>query len=172
MPFIPNPAGGEFIEVTQEEYNNWVNAQSTASSGEVVEEEARARAPDATASTPADEPLVEIPGTPPDDNTVETGTNGRIRKTIETQATPPADTNNGNVAYTTTQAGAGADSEDSGKATKNSTATSIDATFGSAPIVPQPNILDQYASYTYQFSLYLMKPDDYRAMIVNKKKKT
>jgi hypothetical protein len=171
MPFIPNPAGGEFIEVTQEEYNNWVDAQFTASSGQVVKEEARARAPDATASTPADEPLVEIPGTPPDDNTVETGTNGRIRKTIETQATPPADTNNGEVAYTTTQAGAGADSEDSGKATKNSTATSIDATFGSAPIVPQPNILDQYASYTYQFSLYLMKPDDYRAMIVNKKKK-
>ena len=32
-------------------------------------------------------------------------------------------------------------------------------------ITPQPNILDQYATYTYQASLYLMTPDVYQTMI-------
>jgi hypothetical protein len=170
MPFIPNPAGGEFVEVSQEEYNSWTEAQSTASSGQVVEEEARARAPDATDSTPPDEPLVEIPGTPPDDNTVETGTNGRIRKTIETQATPPANrTDDATTAYTTTQPGVGAPGDDGVRPNSNATSQMVNANFNQR-IVPEPNVLDAYASYTYAISWYLLTPDQYTQMTKSQKK--
>ena len=36
-------------------------------------------------------------------------------------------------------------------------------------ITPQPNALDKYSSYTYTISIYIMKPDDYRRIIKNKK---
>ena len=32
-------------------------------------------------------------------------------------------------------------------------------------IEPQPNVLDQYSSYTYNISLYFLTPDNYRSMI-------
>jgi hypothetical protein len=142
-----------------------IESLDTASSGELAIEQ-----------NPEADEGPELLSTPDQVNQeIEFGTNGRIRKIEETQSTPPAPAVNqsedSSSAYTTTQAGAGAGSDDSGTATKNSTRTAIDATFGSAPIVPRANILDQYASYTYQFSLYLMKPDDYRAMVTSKKKK-
>lgn len=34
-------------------------------------------------------------------------------------------------------------------------------------ISPQSNVLDQYASYTYSISIYLMNPSDYKALIAN-----
>lgn len=40
-----------------------------------------------------------------------------------------------------------------------------------AQIKPQPNILDKFASYTYNASVYLMTPDQY-TKLVNSKKKT
>jgi len=40
-----------------------------------------------------------------------------------------------------------------------------------AQIQPQPNILDKFASYTYNASVYLMTPDQY-TKLVNSKKKT
>jgi hypothetical protein len=41
--------------------------------------------------------------------------------------------------------------------------------FGEGSITPQDNVLDQYASYTYQASVYLMKPEAFSAMVKNKK---
>lgn len=41
--------------------------------------------------------------------------------------------------------------------------------FGEGSITPQDNVLDQYASYTYQASVYLMKPEAFNAMVKNKK---
>ena len=38
-------------------------------------------------------------------------------------------------------------------------------------ILPQPNVLDRFASYTYRASWYLMTPDQYRQLIVSKKKR-
>jgi len=39
-----------------------------------------------------------------------------------------------------------------------------------AQIQPQPNILDKFASYTYNASIYLMTPEQYTKMVVSKKK--
>ena len=38
-------------------------------------------------------------------------------------------------------------------------------------IVPQANVLDRFSSYTYRASWYLMTPDQYRQLVVSKKKK-
>jgi len=74
-------------------------------------------------------------------------------------ATPPANT----------QIGAGASGEDTGVA-KNATKTEIDNVFSSNSVAPQPNVLDQYGSYTYQASVYLMSADAYKTMCDTKQK--
>jgi hypothetical protein len=38
------------------------------------------------------------------------------------------------------------------------------------PIEPQPNVLDQFISYTYSASIYLMSDQDYSRMLTNKQK--
>ena len=38
-------------------------------------------------------------------------------------------------------------------------------------IAPQPNILDRYASYTYNVSVYLTSPEQYRQLITSKRRK-
>lgn len=68
-----------------------------------------------------------------------------------------------------TSPGVGANSADAAQPTKNSTAQEIDNVFNTGPLVPQSNVLDQYASYTYQASFYLMKPDAFNAMVKAKK---
>jgi hypothetical protein len=64
--------------------------------------------------------------------------------------------------------GVGAQSDDI--TSKNPTKVEIDNVFNEEKIVPQPNVLDQYASYTYSASLYLMNQTDYRAMMQTKTK--
>jgi hypothetical protein len=54
--------------------------------------------------------------------------------------------------------------------TKNATVTAVDNLFGEGSIVPQANVLDQYASYTYQASVYLMKPETFQQMVSTRKK--
>lgn len=43
----------------------------------------------------------------------------------------------------------------------NQTQQTINQKFASQVIVPQPNVLDQYASYTYNISWWLLTPDQY-----------
>jgi hypothetical protein len=64
--------------------------------------------------------------------------------------------------------GAGAPRDDT--TSKNATKVEIDNVFNEEKIVPQPNVLDQYASYTYSASLYLMNATDYQAMMKTKNK--
>ena len=40
-----------------------------------------------------------------------------------------------------------------------------DAKLSQALIEPQPNVLDKFASYTYQASVYLMTPTQYRNLL-------
>ena len=71
-------------------------------------------------------------------------------------ATPPANT----------QAGVGSPSDDSGLArTPNATQQEINTIFSNSPITPLPNVLDQYASYTYGVSLYLTTKEAYENMV-------
>jgi hypothetical protein len=76
-------------------------------------------------------------------------------------ATPPANT----------QIGVGAPGEDSGqKQTPNATQQEINTIFTNSPITPLPNVLDQYASYTYGVSLYLVTKQAYDTMVATGRK--
>lgn len=71
------------------------------------------------------------------------------------------------------QGGVGARSDDA--ASVNGAATvrnRLDELYGGASnaIVAQDNVLDQYASYTYSLSWYLMDPDTYKTLIKSDKK--
>jgi hypothetical protein len=64
--------------------------------------------------------------------------------------------------------GAGSAPDDAGSA--RITRSEIDAIFNEQKIVAQPNILDQYASYTYQASVYLCNQESYNRLIESKTK--
>lgn len=64
--------------------------------------------------------------------------------------------------------GAGSSSDDAGSA--RLTRSEIDAIFNEQKIVAQPNVLDQYASYTYQASVYLCNEASYKQLMLSKKK--
>ena len=111
--------------------------------------------------------------------TVETGTNGRVRPSSETQSTPPAgpkvykppvSENDTTVAAPTTQEspGVGARNDDAIPRTSVGAQSVINAAFSTpenARIISQPNVLNQYASYTYSISWYLLTPNQYNDII-------
>jgi len=131
-------------------------------------------APDTTSGTTAKPPVNA-------DTDIDTGTNAPVRTIQQTQATPygsglllnPGDAEAQEGGYyggggpatppANTQIGAGAPNDDGG-GTQNLTRQEIDSIFNNGPIIPQPNILDQFASYTYSVSVYLTTEDTYRAM--------
>ena len=79
---------------------------------------------------------------------------------------PPASL--GAVAAVTAGVAAG---DDSGNNNAASTSAAVNAAANSnEPIKPQNNILDQYASYTYGISVYLMTPEGYKRFVVSKKR--
>ena len=148
-------------------------AVPTASTGQVTKDDGTANS-----QNPATAPTTVTTGADGriDPANVESGTNAPVRTLQQTQGTSdytapntlPAD--QAGPPAPITSAGVGAGNADAAAPTKNSTAQEIDNVFGSAgPIVPQPNVLDQYASYTYQASFYLMKPEAFQAMVNAKK---
>lgn len=66
----------------------------------------------------------------------------------------------------TRQAGAGSASDDATGATTSGVRAALNERFA-GNIVPQGNVLDQYASYTYSISIYLMSATDYRQFITS-----
>ena len=121
----------------------------------------------------------------------ETGINPPVKKLTETQSVSPdansvmkeyisankEELNNSAGEYTVNSgnqqseyirpgeaagpAGAGATGEDGATAANT---TRIINSFSKKPFAPQPNVLDQYASYTYNIGWYLLKPDAYVEM--------
>ena len=67
-----------------------------------------------------------------------------------------------------TQAGVGAGNDDATQPTTNATRNRLSELYGgaNAVITPQDNILDQYASYTYSLSWYLLDPTTYNNLIL------
>jgi hypothetical protein len=121
------------------------------------------------------------------DNSVDTGTNAPVRTIQQTQATPaygpgllldPGDVEAQEGGYyggggpptppASTQIGAGAGSDDAGP--RNATRVEIDNIFTETTITPRPNVLDQYASYNYTASVYLMPKDQYQEMMRTKQR--
>jgi hypothetical protein len=102
--------------------------------------------------------------------------------TGQSQSTPAPNARDDGPTQAPTQGGVGAgtspnadqsirpdNNPGSSVSTKNATVTAVDNLFGEGSIIPQANVLDQYASYTYQASVYLMKPEAFAAMVKNKK---
>ena len=74
----------------------------------------------------------------------------------------------GGTASSATQPGVGDGRADGPIVTGNSTKDIIKSTFGTATnsrIITQPNVLDEYASYTYQISWYLLSTDQYNQLM-------
>lgn len=105
----------------------------------------------------------------------DSGTNGRIRTAQQTQQTPQylaepgPPTRDANQPIAPDGGGAAAPSDDASGG-NNAVRARINQIFGNNRVVPQDNVLDQFASYTYNFSLYLMSPADYKKLINTKVK--
>jgi len=149
----------------------------------------------ASGATPVDPPPADT--TTVDGKEVSTTANvpplANTVTTSESQATPqpatpptqpgPTSANDDGPTQAPTSGGAGSgtssssadsvrpdDNPGSSVSTKNATVTAVDNLFGEGSIVPQANVLDQYASYTYQASVYLMKPETFQQMVKSRKK--
>jgi len=105
----------------------------------------------------------------------ETGTNPPVKTLTETQSvspessstpTPAPDTNNDSEGRPGGQPGAGANGEDG--ATAANTRQIINAV-SQQPFQPRDNVLDQYASYTYNIGWYLLTPEQYNELTQTKK---
>jgi len=72
------------------------------------------------------------------------------------------------VSNSGTQIGVGAGADDAAQPITNSTQNRLSELYGgaNAAIIPQDNILDQYASYTYSLSWYLLDPKTYTSLIL------
>ncbi len=140
--------------------------------------------PDTTTSSNAIQPVLL--------NSVDSGTDDTLRPITETQSVGLGDDEQGGPLLLNAEfdgreddsgfdnalridingvgglPGVGAGSDDVGS--KNPTRVEIDNVFNEEKIIPQPNVLDQYASYTYSASLYLMNKTDYQAMMQTKTK--
>jgi hypothetical protein len=147
----------------------------------LLNEDGRVESPPDTDSSSNAEPYTFL-------QNVDTGLDGPVRRIEETQSTSLGDNEqggplllnaeldgreefDGSPAVSTSVGGlpgAGAPRDDT--TSKNATKVEIDNVFNEEKIVPQPNVLDQYASYTYSASLYLMNATDYQAMMKTKNK--
>jgi hypothetical protein len=157
-----------------------LDSLGTESSGQIVAEEQQARADNATTQNPPAEPFVEsstgLNVLPEED--IEFGTNGPVRPIEQTQATPqpplpafasPGDEDAVQSPFAATQTGVGAGRDDAVQPNSLSVQQTINANF-SQRIDPRPNILDQYASYTYSLTWYLITPEQFRTMSLQQKK--
>jgi len=124
-------------------------------------------------ATNAQKPTAGTPGA------VDTGTNAATRRQAVTQSTPPVTATPGGARPSTgspspaptptQQRGAAAGSDDSGATPVR---VRLNNLFGGLNnrITPQENVLDQYASYTYNIAVYLMSPAQYKTLIRSKKR--
>lgn len=179
-----------FTQRTQSELDT-VNAQiidaqskqtAQVSAGQTVKQAQAARDDGASSINPPPGALKTT--TPPSLSNAEgfvpgqtdAGTNAPTRKAANLQSTPPITASPGGInanvedAYTpTNQPGAAAAGDDGAGGVR----ARLNNLFGGInnKIVAQDNILDNYASYTYNISLYIMSPEDYGRMLKDKQKR-
>lgn len=157
------------------------DAAARNSAGDIVAESQRARDDNASVQNPGQAQVIIVPESRINIAT-ETGTNDPVRTLAQTQATPPAPINNAfdiedigfagisgvpTVTASGQSSGRGAGSDDNPPRSSGGAQSVINAAFstpGNARIQARPNILDQYASYTYAISWYLLTPDQYNTM--------
>lgn len=166
------------------------------STGAIVREAQVARDDGATVQTPQQILSRAINDIPAGSNTLPISfSNDSIRTLTQTQATPPsslqytgfgpdgnfsnnplenvfpatqgvADRVTAEVGWPKRNPGVGATSDDG--AGKTSVQAAVDRVFGDEQITAQPNVLDQYSSYTYSISFYLMTPEAMQSLVNNR----
>jgi hypothetical protein len=158
------------FELLSQSTADQIRALSTASSGQVILEEKT------SASNPAPPVSVLAPNGRVNPENIETGTNAPVRPLSQTQATPPASQQPDLVGESyavpgvlSPSPGVGANRDDNTVPNSNTTAQILNASFNQR-IVPQSNVLDEYASYTYAITWYLLTPDQYNEMVRSQKK--
>jgi hypothetical protein len=103
--------------------------------------------------------------------TPTSGPGGRgtpVITSAQSQSTPGADVNAVPGVKAPASPGVAAAPEDQSNGATSASGinqTLNDATSPSNPIIPQPNILDQFASYTYSLSWYLVSPLQYKNLV-------
>jgi hypothetical protein len=131
--------------------------------------------PDTTAPTNAD-------AAPTSENNPDAGLNAKTRTTQQTQATSsqgsnPPGTGFGSgspedlALYPTTAPGASSAPDDGVTPSATTTQTNTNAASNALKIQPRPNPLDQFASYTYSISVYLLSATQYERLLRSKTKK-
>lgn len=101
-------------------------------------------------------PPTAAPGGPPGQIVPPNSPNEQIDPFAYDDATPNA----------ATQAGAGSASDDGIANYSTGVRAQLNSLF-SGQITPQANVLDQYASYTYSISVYLMSAREYKALLAD-----
>jgi hypothetical protein len=101
--------------------------------------------------------------------TTDTGTNDPVRTTEQTQAVYYE--NNGTSSGAQIGTGTTTDDDAANTSTETKQVDANAANNNTVKIISQPNILDEYYSYTYSASLYLLKPEQYTRLINSKNKK-
>jgi hypothetical protein len=96
-----------------------------------------------------------------------------VLTTGESQATPPASSNDDAPGQAPSSGGVGAGtsansydsrgSDNTPPPNSNTTQQAINQTFANQPITAQPNVLDRYSSYTYAVSWWLLTPEQYNS---------
>lgn len=166
--------------------------ESTASAGEIAREDQAARAANSAEVNPPGSPTILKngriqlqPETTASSNSQKSppefvgdfGTDAELRPYIQTQSVPPGSSQASpgpSVAREDQyvpggQPGVGAAGEDSRGGT-NPTVTELNNIDYGTEIIPRANVLDDYASYSYQASLYLIDDIQYLTMINTKRK--
>lgn len=177
----PTNSAGQVIASEQEGFGNNTSTQNPPNNGRI---------------RPAPETGSNAEVYKPDN---DSGTNGTLRPYLQTQSVPPGSgqisagpvredslISGGGIGgggiggaggagvglIPGGQAGVGPGSDDTGTGVNktNNVVSQINSIDYGNKIIPQPNILDQYASYTYQASLYLITDAQYKTMINTKRK--
>ena len=166
--YTSTASSGDVVTVSQQARDDGANTQNPQSPNQILEPVGRITANRTTLTPDATTGYVTET-----DTTQESGTNDEVRSLVETQSTPAIDLNDPDASANQT-AGVGARSDDNAPSGGGATAQQIiNAQFGgsdNARITPKPNVLDQYASYTYSISWYLLTPDQYNSMLSTQKK--
>jgi hypothetical protein len=98
----------------------------------------------------------------------ETGTNPPVKTLTETQSVPPPNTGNETEGRPGGAPGVGATGED-GVTASNTKQIISAAQANQSAFAPRNNVLDQYASYTYNIGWYLLTPEQYTSLQKTKK---
>lgn len=161
---------------------------SSISAAETAAQDQQSRAAGSSATNPPPGPLIEDDGVVKpvtttassnalrDQRLQDAGLNAPLRNNTQsippTTAEPgPVPPSSGEFAYPNETPGVQTPREDAAPTGGNDVRAFLNSIFGTTKTInAQSNPLDKYSSYTYNISIYLMGPRDFKTLMVNKQK--